>query len=81
MNLGIDFGTTHTSAAWHDGQKVHFVPLDLRNDNPALLRSMIYITCEQHSFLRVEQSNVSCATTRAGPLCCKKKWWARLKTR
>jgi hypothetical chaperone protein len=53
MKLGIDFGTTHTSAAWYDGQQLHFVPLDSHNANPALLRSMIYITREQQCHLGI----------------------------
>ncbi len=51
MKIGIDFGTTHTAAAYYDGQTLHFVPLDPLNTNPALLRSMIYIRRDQTFFL------------------------------
>ncbi|MFN8486834.1 MAG: Hsp70 family protein [Caldilineaceae bacterium] len=51
MRIGIDFGTTHTSAAFYDGQTIRAIPLDPRNANPNLLRSMIYITHEQKRFL------------------------------
>ncbi len=51
MKIGIDFGTTHTSAAYHDGQTLHFIPLDPLNANPALLRSMIYVRRDQTIFL------------------------------
>jgi hypothetical chaperone protein len=54
MRIGIDFGTTHTSAAWYDGQAVHFIPLDLHSPNPHLLRSMIYVTREQEVSLGLE---------------------------
>lgn len=42
MRIGIDFGTTHTSAAWYDGNNVHFVSLDEQNQDQHILRSMIY---------------------------------------
>jgi hypothetical chaperone protein len=51
MRIGIDFGTTHTSAAYYDGQQLHLIPLDQESPNPHLLRSMIYITNEQRVFL------------------------------
>jgi hypothetical chaperone protein len=51
MRIGIDFGTTHTSAAFYDGEQLHFIPLDPASPNPQLLRSMIYITREQEVFL------------------------------
>lgn len=53
MRIGIDFGTTHTSAAVYDGQQIHAIPLDRENNNPNLLRSMLYITKEQQHFLGV----------------------------
>ena len=43
MWIGIDFGTTNTSAAWFDGEALHYVPLDPCNSSPQNLRSMIYI--------------------------------------
>lgn len=46
MKIGIDFGTTHTSAALYREGALHFIPLDPYNDDPALLRSLIYITRE-----------------------------------
>lgn len=51
MRIGIDFGTTHTSAAFYDGQTTHLIPLDPDSVNPYLLRSMIYITREQECYL------------------------------
>lgn len=51
MKIGIDFGTTHTSAARYDGRDLRAIALDPFNDNPALLRSMIYITREQDYLL------------------------------
>ncbi|MGB1249745.1 MAG: Hsp70 family protein [Candidatus Promineifilaceae bacterium] len=43
MKLGVDFGTTHTTAAVYRDGSVHFVRLD---EPQNLLRSMIYITRE-----------------------------------
>ena len=51
MKIGIDFGTTHTSAAVYDGKQIRAIPLDPENANPNLLRSMIYITKAQEQFL------------------------------
>ncbi|MCB9150184.1 MAG: Hsp70 family protein [Caldilineaceae bacterium] len=52
--IGIDFGTTHTSAAFYDGQSIRPIPLDATNSSPNLLRSMIYINRAQQSSLGVE---------------------------
>ena len=52
--IGIDFGTTHTSAALYDGKQIHPIPLDLMNDNPNLLRSMIYVNREQKVHLGLD---------------------------
>lgn len=46
MKIGIDFGTTHTSAAWFDGQDPIFIPLDSQNRDEHILRSMIYFNDE-----------------------------------
>ncbi|MCB0034993.1 MAG: Hsp70 family protein [Anaerolineales bacterium] len=51
MKIGIDFGTTHTSAAVVNGDSIQFIPLDEKNSDPMLLRSMLYITREQESIL------------------------------
>jgi hypothetical chaperone protein len=54
MWLGIDFGTTNTSAALYDGQKLEYIPLDPQNSSPNNLRSMIYIDSKQHTRLGVD---------------------------
>ncbi len=60
MKLGIDFGTTHTTAAFYDqnahknGRSLQFVPLDEASKDPHLLRSMIYMTREQETILGLE---------------------------
>lgn len=40
MRIGVDFGTTHTSAAYWQAGQVHFIPLE---GEKILLRSLIYI--------------------------------------
>ena len=52
--IGIDFGTTHTSAAFYDGKAIQAIPLDLENDNPNLLRSMIYVNRAQQIHLGLD---------------------------
>lgn len=60
MKLGIDFGTTHTTAAFydekskHNGSALQFVPLDKTNKDPHLLRSMIYMTREHKTILGLD---------------------------
>ncbi len=54
MRIGVDFGTTHTSAATFDGQALAFIPLDPKNVNPSLLRSMLYLTKDQETYLGFE---------------------------
>lgn len=51
MKIGIDFGTTHTTAAVYDGGKLEMIPLDPLNSDPLLLRSMIYVTRNHEVFL------------------------------
>lgn len=47
MWLGIDFGTTNTSAAVYDGDKLEYISLDPLNPSEHNLRSMIYVD-DQH---------------------------------
>jgi hypothetical chaperone protein len=43
MRLGIDFGTTNSSAAHYDGRTLRPVQLDPNNENPNILPSLIWI--------------------------------------
>ena len=54
LPVGIDFGTTHTSAVIHNGQSLQFMPLDWMNPQPHLLRSMIYVDRQQAVHLGVK---------------------------
>lgn len=47
MYIGLDFGTTNSSAALYDGETLTLLPLDPRNTrNPGVLRSTLFITRE-----------------------------------
>jgi hypothetical chaperone protein len=54
MWLGIDFGTTNTSAAVSDGQELKYIPLDPQNGSAQNLRSIIYIDNEHKSRVGVD---------------------------
>ncbi len=44
MRVGLDFGTTNSSAAIYDGQTLTLLPLDPINVSPSVLRSTLFIT-------------------------------------
>ena len=44
MRIGLDFGTTNTTAAVFDGQSVRLLPLDPSNNNPSVLRTTLFMT-------------------------------------
>ncbi len=44
MRVGLDFGTTNTTAAVYDGTRVELIPLDPVAANPAVLRTALFIT-------------------------------------
>lgn len=73
MKIGIDFGTTHTSAALYDGKQFQAITLDPLNDNPHLLRSMIYITREQEYFLGVKAVHSYLAQDTGRPVVYEEK--------
>src|SRR5690554_6904654 len=54
MWLGIDFGTTNTSAAVYDGNQLDYIPLDPQNSSEYNLRSMIYVDAHHRVRLGVD---------------------------
>jgi hypothetical chaperone protein len=46
MRVGLDFGTTNSSAAVYDGQRVRLINLDPVNSSPSIMRSTLFITRE-----------------------------------
>ena len=49
MRPGIDFGTTNSSIACFDGNRLHRLELDPANDNANILPSLIYIDRDHHA--------------------------------
>jgi len=54
MRIGLDFGTTNSGAAVFDGQRVRVFPLDPTSRDPAVIRSTLYVTREQETFIGQE---------------------------
>lgn len=46
MQVGLDWGTTNSSAAVYDGRTVQLLPLDPINASPTVLRSALFISRE-----------------------------------
>jgi hypothetical chaperone protein len=46
MRVGLDFGTTNSSAAVYDGQRVRLLNLDPRNPSPTVMRSTLFMARE-----------------------------------
>ena len=57
MRIGIDFGTTNSSVAHYDGQKLTPIPLDPVNENPYVLPSLIWINQEYQTKLGTAAAN------------------------
>ncbi len=51
MRVGLDFGTTNSSAAIYDGTNVRLLPLDPVNRSPSVMRSTLFITREGVPFI------------------------------
>ena len=43
MRLGVDFGTTNSTVSLYDGDTLHPIQVDPKNDNPYVMPSLIYI--------------------------------------
>lgn len=57
MRVGLDFGTTNSSAAVYDGTHVRLLPLDPLNSAPTIMRSTLFITREGVPFIGREAIN------------------------
>ena len=44
MRVGLDFGTTNSSAAVYDGSRVRLLNLDPVNTSPTIMRSTLFIS-------------------------------------
>lgn len=43
MRLGVDFGTTNSTVSLYDGETLHPIKVDPKNDNPYVMPSLFYI--------------------------------------
>ncbi len=51
FSIGIDFGTSNTSAAIFDGQNVRVLPIDPFANNQEVARTILYITKDQTPYI------------------------------
>lgn len=57
MYVGLDFGTTNSSASIYDGQQITLLPLDPSNTNQTVMRSTLFMTREGERFIGREAIN------------------------
>lgn len=57
MRVGLDFGTTNSSAAIYDGKELRLLPLDPVNTAVSILRSTLFITREGVPYIGREAIN------------------------
>lgn len=57
MRVGLDFGTTNSSAAIYDGDTLTLLPLDPINASPSIMRSTLFMTREGVPFIGREAIN------------------------
>lgn len=57
MRVGLDFGTTNSSAAVYDGERLTLLPLDRLNSSPSILRSTLFMTREGAAYIGREAIN------------------------
>lgn len=64
VSVGLDFGTSNSSVAVFDGETLRLVPLDPESAEPAVLRSLLYLTrtgeqyVGQEAFDRHQRDNI-----------------------
>jgi hypothetical chaperone protein len=54
IKVGIDFGTSNSGVAVYDGQKVRVLPVDPKNVQPEVIKTVLYITKEYRAYLGQE---------------------------
>ena len=54
LKVGIDFGTSNSGVAVHDGQRVKLLPVDPKNVLPEVIKSVLYITKDYRTYLGQE---------------------------
>ena len=51
MRVGVDFGTTNSSAAYYDGQQLRLLPIDPVATTTTILRSALFMTREGAAYI------------------------------
>ena len=51
MRVGLDFGTTNSGVAHYDGRTLQIFPVDRLSPDPQTVKSLLYITRDQQSFI------------------------------
>ena len=51
MRVGLDFGTTNSGIAHYDGRTLQIFPVDRLSADPQTVKSLLYITRDQQSFI------------------------------
>lgn len=54
MRVGIDFGTSNSGVAVYDGQRVQILPVDQKNVQPEVVKTVLYITREHQAMIGQE---------------------------
>jgi hypothetical chaperone protein len=57
MRVGLDFGTTNSSAAIYDGRRVRLLNIDPANASPTIMRSTLFISRDGVPFIGREAIN------------------------
>ena len=89
MRVGLDFGTTNSSAAVYDGKRVRLLGLDPINNAPTIMRSTLFMTRDGVPFIgreaidRFTEANVGREIEYEwryiGEFRTKGGWWQREK--
>ena len=54
LRVGIDFGTSNSGVAVSDGSLVRLLPVDQLNNVPEVVKSILYITKDHHTYIGQE---------------------------
>ena len=54
LSVGIDFGTSNSGIAVLDGDKIRLLPIDPKNIQPEVVKTVLYITREHQCFIGQE---------------------------
>jgi hypothetical chaperone protein len=54
LNVGIDFGTSNSGIAIYDGDNIKLLPIDPKNVQPEVIKTILYITRDHQYFIGQE---------------------------